>query len=368
MVPLHAVLVQQKAHQFGHGNARVGVVQLETVLLRKGGEVPLVDHLPAGQHILQAGGGEEILLPQAQFLAVFAGIVGVEHHGDVFRLVLARHRFGVAAGIELAQVELGGCRRFPEPQGVDRAVAISGHRYVVGYGEHVVGIDPADAQLAVAVTVILAPAAVMDPLGVFCALQFPRIAAAQPLVGLLHLLAVLYLLAEHAVLVTDAVTGDRQLQGGATVEETGRQPPQAAIAEPGIVLRIHQLLKFEAETMERLFDAFRQPQVEDGVSQGSPHEEFEGEVVAPLAVRLLVGVAGIFPPFHQAVADRQGKRLVEIVDRAAVAIPPQVIGVVVAKTPGNAGVVHGEGRRVGQGRAVDPFSFFHVVHGYPKMM
>ncbi len=66
------------------------------------------------QHILQAGRSQEVLLAQAQFLAVFAGIVGVEHHGDVLGSILRRHRFGIAAGIEFAQVELVGGGRFPQ--------------------------------------------------------------------------------------------------------------------------------------------------------------------------------------------------------------------------------------------------------------
>ena len=91
------VLVHQLAHQLGHRDRRVGVVELEAVLVGEGGEVVPVQADPLAQHVLDAGAGEEVLLAQAQFLAVLAGVVGVEHHGDVLGGVLGGDRLRVAA-------------------------------------------------------------------------------------------------------------------------------------------------------------------------------------------------------------------------------------------------------------------------------
>ena len=113
LIPAEAILVHEQAHQFRHGAAGMGVVKLEDVLGGELAEVATVPHHPAVEHILEAGRGEEVLLLEAQFLAVLAGIVGVEHHGDVLGDVLGRHGFGIGTGVELAQVELVRGRGFP---------------------------------------------------------------------------------------------------------------------------------------------------------------------------------------------------------------------------------------------------------------
>ena len=67
------------------------------------------------------------------------------------------------------------------------------------------------------------------------------------MIRLLDLLAVPDALAEHAVLVADAVAHDRQLQGGAAVQKTGGQTPEAAVAEAGVVFELDQLFQLDAK-------------------------------------------------------------------------------------------------------------------------
>ncbi len=55
LVPLEVVFIHQQAHQFGDGNGRVRIVQLEAVLLREQGEVVTVIQHPVTYQILQAG-------------------------------------------------------------------------------------------------------------------------------------------------------------------------------------------------------------------------------------------------------------------------------------------------------------------------
>ena len=66
--------------------------------------------------------------------------------------------------------------------------------------------------------------------------DLPRVAEAQPLVGLLDLPAVDDLLLEDAELVADAVAERGHLQRRQRVEEAGREAPEAAVAEAGLVL------------------------------------------------------------------------------------------------------------------------------------
>ena len=54
-------------------------------------------------------GDEEVLLLQAQLLALRRGVLGVEHLGDVLGEGLCAHRLGIVASVEDVQVEGLGC-------------------------------------------------------------------------------------------------------------------------------------------------------------------------------------------------------------------------------------------------------------------
>ena len=71
--------------------------------------------------------------------------------------------------------------------------------------------------------------------------DLPRVRAAQPVVRLLVLPAVLDRLAEDAVLVAQPVAHGRELQRRHRVEEAGRQPPEPAVAQAGVGLLLEQL-------------------------------------------------------------------------------------------------------------------------------
>ena len=71
------------------------------------------------------------------------------------------------------------------------------------------GAQPTGSKTAFAAALQLGVTAEADPLCVLGAFQLPGVAVPQPVVGLLHLMAVLDALAEHAVLVTQSVAYHR---------------------------------------------------------------------------------------------------------------------------------------------------------------
>jgi hypothetical protein len=172
-------------------------------------------------------------------------------------------------------------------------------------------------------------------------------------IGFLHLVTGGKMLAEHAVFVAQPVAHHRQLQGGAAVEKAGGQTPQAAVTESGILLRFEQILHLQAEVVEGAAGGIVHAEVEHGIAQGSAHQKFEGEIVGAAAVLFLPGIAGLAPAFRQPVADGQGQRLENVVQGAAVAIAPQVMGVVVLEVVGDARGIHAQGRKFGQARHPD---------------
>ncbi len=349
VVPLQSVLVQQDPHQFRHPDGGMGIVELEAIFRGELAEVLAVHAHPLPDHVLQAGRSQEILLAQPQFLAAFGGVVGVEDHGDVFRHVLGAHGLGVAAGVEILEIEFvgGGCR--PQPQGVDRTVLVAGNGHVVGHRQHVVGVQPAPAHLAIGFQVGFGAAAELDPLRVFGPLQFPQVAAAQPVVRFLDLITVFDALAEHAVGVADAVADHGQPQGGATVHETGRQPAQAAVAQTGVVLALGQFFQRQPHLVQRLVDRLGDAQVEHGVAQRPAHKEFHGQIVGAAHPAVgLVSVAGVLPALPQAVAQGEHQCFVHVIGVLGVPVAAQGMAEIAPKIGGDAFGVHSQGRQFGQ--------------------
>ena len=110
--PSQAIEVNQNPHHLRNADGRMGVVELNGHLVRQ--FVPgFVMFLVAIEDVLQRGADEEILLLQAQLLAHFGGVVGVEHFRQVFRGVLVGNSLDVVALIEVAQIEIA--RRHGRP-------------------------------------------------------------------------------------------------------------------------------------------------------------------------------------------------------------------------------------------------------------
>ena len=91
----------------------------------------------------------------------------------------------------------------------------------------------------------------MHGLGEFEALDLPAEAIAQPGIRLFDLVAVLEALVKHAVVITNAVTDDRQPEGGATVEEAGGEATETAVAEARVMLVLIDVFKVEPQSRQR---------------------------------------------------------------------------------------------------------------------
>src|SRR6185369_7622467 len=153
-------------------------------------------------------------------------------------------------------------------------------------------IDPADTRFSGGIMVKFAPPPVMDLLAVLGPCQFPRVAAAQPVIRFLDLSAMFDPLAEHPVFIPYAVPGYRKLECGAAVQEAGSKPAQTAVSQSRIRFRFDQIFKLEPYRVQGSANVFGNTQAQGGISKGASHKEFQGEIIGAFAVTLLVGVAG----------------------------------------------------------------------------
>ena len=272
--------IHQKAHQLGHRDSRVGVVELDRRLVGQGAHVAEILHV-AAHDVLDRCGGEEELLAQPQLLAGGVGIGRIEHPRQALGAVAVGQGADVVAGVERVQTDriegLGG----PQAQGVDPLAAPADHRRVDRHGDQPFGRPP--LGLAVAVGDHLAAEA--DRVGAFAPFEFPGIAVDQPGLRQLDLPAVVDALAEHAVHIADAVAVGGQIERGQALHEAGRQPPQAAVAQGRVRLDLADDVEIDAQRGQGRAQLVDDAQVGQGIAQQPADQELEAEVVDPFGAR-----------------------------------------------------------------------------------
>jgi hypothetical protein len=242
-----------------------------------------------------------MLLPQPELAALRRAVVGIEHPRQRFALHLAGLGIEVGAAVECPQVEGVDRLDAPQPQRVDRRMAVPGHQVVVRHRDDVLGVEPVGLEAAV-----LDTAAEADAIGPLGPLDVPRIGLLEPSVGLLHLPAVGDLLAEHAVFVADAVADAGQPEAGGGVEEAGREPPEPAVAECRAGLERHQLVETDPVPIQRLAAFVHQPRRHQGILQFPCQQKLHRQIGHLLEALLLNDAVGLVPAPHQTVANRQG--------------------------------------------------------------
>ena len=313
-LPVVVVEVDEQPHQLGHGDGRVGVVELHREVLVEVVQVRVLDQVQA-DHVLQGAGDEEILLPQAQRLALELLVVGIENLGDVLGLDLLRHRAEVVAHVEVGEIEALRRLGAPQPQGVDRVHPVAGNRRVVGDAPDHHARRPLHPVAAGLVVPPPGAAAEADLHRQVRLLELPGVAGLQPAVAHLPLPAVVDGLVEHAELVADAVTDGRDFQGGERVQVAGGQPTETAVAEPRFLLMVDDLLQVEPCFLGRAGELVPQAEAEQVVLQLRPHEEFGREVADDAALALPQGGHRVDEQPLHAVAQGGAHRQEVVVER-----------------------------------------------------
>ena len=294
------MFIKQQAHQLGDRQHRMGVVQVDADLGRQVAEV-LMGLAVAAQQILHAGADEEIFLVQAQLAPGGRGVVRVQHTADILRVVFALHSRKIIAPVESAEIDFVGGLGRPQAQGVGGLRVVAGDDGVVGHGLYLIGADP-----------LVKPfffhhvTAELHPVHHFGAGKFPWVALRQPIVGNLDLPSVHNGLAEHAVVVADTVTKARDIQRSHGVQKTGRQPPQAAVAQSRIRLQLTDGRHIHAKVQQRLPHPGTQAQCQQGVAKSAPHQKFHGQVIHPLGILGVLGAGGFHPALNQLVTHSEG--------------------------------------------------------------
>ena len=308
-VPIVAILVHEDAHELRNADDRVGVVELEGDLVREGGQIRLVlARVEDADGVVDGGGHEEVLLLEAQSLALRGGVFRIQDLGDVLSLDLRLDGVQILGLVEGEQIELVVALGGPQTQGVHTAGGVARNHVVDRDGTHGPSRLPdllavlfddfaAEGDLLVAVVIDVAP----------------RLFVGQPVIRGLDLLAVLVeFLLEDAVLVLDAVTERRHAKGGEGVDEAGGQTTQTTIAEARLVFGVDDFLGGESEVLDGLVELIGQAGVEQRVLELLAHEELSGQVAHGLGVAVDHVGLGLHPGIHEMATHCGGRGNVHI--------------------------------------------------------
>ncbi len=307
--PAVAAVVQQHPHQLRDGQGGVGVVDVDGVLLGKVVHGAVGGHV-AAEDIPHCGGGQEVLLPQPEQLALGMVVVGVQHLADGLGVAALGEGPQVVPLVEEVHIDAGALG-LPKAQQAHRLGVVAGDIHVVGDGQDgaVAGVVH---HMVDAVPALLHLAAEVDLHGVLRHRLQPDLPAGEPVIGQFALPAVADLLLKDAVLVQDAVAGGHIAIGGKAVQVAGRQPPQAAVAKTGVGLAFVKVLQLYIIPLEGLLEHLHQPQVVKVVFEALAHQKLHGKVVDLLfAPGVVFGVAPLALG-AQKVPQHDGARLVEL--------------------------------------------------------
>ena len=276
LVPAKAALIQQNAHHLGDGEGGVGVVQLDGDLVRQ-----VLEGRIAGQVVLDdiadGCGRQEVLLAQAQDLALNMVIVGVQHLGDQLCIGVLAHCSVVVAQREAGHIKVRGLC-LPQAQLCNALAVVALHIHIRGNSHDAVVVGVLDiVETVVPVLVDLAVKAHFHSL-IGVALQ-PDLTAGQPVVGTLLLPAVHDLLLEDAVLVQDGVAGAADAGGGHAVQIAGSQTAQTAVAQTCIRLFLKDAVNVDISVGQGLFCHLVQTQVQQAGLQAAAHQELHAQVI-----------------------------------------------------------------------------------------
>ena len=278
LVPLEIILVHEDAHELGDHESRVRVVDLDDVML---GEVPdrAIPRAVGAHDALRRGGDEEILLAEAERLALQVIVRRIEHLGDDLGHRAVLERLHIVAGGEGVHVEIVGAVRLPEAEGVHARVVIARDEHVARHGDDGLITHELAVIVAELIPVRLDAAAEANLHGVLIARDEPALGRGAPIVGDLGLAAVFYLLAEHAELIAETVSRGGDVLRGHAVHIAGGETAQTAVAEAGVRLGLKDIGGGAAHILQRAGERLGHAEVKRVLHQAAAHQELHGQIM-----------------------------------------------------------------------------------------
>ena len=275
-IPAEAAFIQQHTHHFGNGQRGVGIVQLNGNFVGQVFQRAVLAQV-LFQNITDRSSRQEILLAQAQDLALNMVVVGVQDLRDQLGAGRFVHGIGVFTGVEAVHVKIGGLC-LPQTQLGNALSAVALHIHIVGHSLHSIVIDVLHMVEAI-VPGFLDLAVKTHFNGLIGVCLQPYAAARQPVVSGFLLPTVHDLLLEDAVLIQNRMAGACNAGGGHAVQIAGGQTAKAAVAKACIGLLLIHGIQADACILQHVGSHFVQAQIKQAGFQAAAHQKFHAQVV-----------------------------------------------------------------------------------------
>ena len=312
LLPAHVVLVHQDAHQLRNNQSRMGIVDMQDVLVREVFECAVLG-LVLCTDVLQGCGNQEILLLETQGLTLAVVILRIEDHGDGFRQCVLLQCLQILTGGEQLHVQCDRALCLPQAQTRDVVGAVAGDRHIIRNCQNRRVIVVVDDQLAVIVEVGVNRAADLDLAGLIHCRNLPNLAGRQPGIRQLDLLAFYDLLLENAVLVADGVASTAYAVGRHAVHVAGSQTAKTAVAQTGISFLLEDVRHLEAHVLQGCGQSVQHTEVVGVVAQAAADKKFHAQVMHLTLSVLLYLILGFDHVLGQCIAHYEGTSLVYLI-------------------------------------------------------
>ena len=288
----------------------MGVVDMNGNLVRqvRVGAVFLIVLL---QDALQRGGDEQVLLLQAQALALNVVVCRIEDLRDGLGHGVALERADIVAAGERGHIEALRQLGAPQDKAVGGIAVIAGDIHVIRHGHNGAVADLCDLE-AVVVHPLADLAAELDLHGVVLAGLQPHVAHLEPVVREFHLPAVDDLLLEDAEFIADGEAGHRVVHAGRGIHIAGGQTAKAAVSKAGVGIDGIDLIDVEACISQCLAELCLQPEVKEVIAQAGADQELHRHIINFLALLFGAAVAKDAVLFRQQLADADAQRAIDL--------------------------------------------------------
>ena len=278
LVPAETVLVHHDAHELGDDQRGVGVVYLNGVVLCKALDVAEALHVGL-YYRLRRCRQEEILLLEAQGLALDVVVRGIKHLGDDLAHGALLKALDIFALGEQVHIQCARAARVPEPEDVDVIPAVAGNEHIArDRGDGLIaGVLGVISSEAVPARGDVAAEAHFDRLVV--SRNEPAFRRAAPIVGDLGLLSVNYLLAEYAQLVAKRISRCGNAERRQRVHIARGEAAETAVAESCVVFRLEYIRGAASHVLKRARKSVGNAEVERIFHKAASHKELHRKIV-----------------------------------------------------------------------------------------
>ena len=324
VIPAVSAVVKQDAHQLRNSQRGMRVIDMDGRFIGEVIHGRIVVQV-AVNNILHGGGHQEVLLAQAQALALRVVVIRIEHLADNLRHGIALHGAHVVALIEEVHIQP---RRagLPQTQDAHALTALTRDIHVIRHSR--------DGRIPLVLHVVIGPiprlidiALKMDFNTLLLMRNEPDLTARQPEIGQLRLPAVNELLAEKSVLVQDAVAGGLIAAVRKGVQIAGGQTAQPTVAQARVRFALIERIKLDPVFGECSLHRLCTAEIIQIVLQGPAHEELHAQVIDFFTAGGLGGLClKILTLLLENVAQHHGRRLIKLLICRLYGRYPKIVG------------------------------------------